>query len=584
MRLTRRGTIIATVLVLIITTSLVDTALAYTVHIGLLAVTDHSGEVIPADVSVSRGSGGLVIGPSEYIHPSVLYSTRVGYVLASLLSHIPPSQVHVRVLIHTNTEVQGPSASGFLTTVIFLGIRGVYPRNDTTMTGMISLTGFILPVAGIKYKVEAAAKAGYKRVILPYGENAPTTKRNGVKILHACSLEDSVADAAFPLPGLTGINLSYINSSINTMVRENIDTRVFDNYTRFFIKALGKLLKEYRGTDKQKYEELEKLAKKALENGDSYSAASIAFYSVVNIATRIASSKGFTYLEKLLNISLQQEIQRATTALSKASEKVLRGSSCDAWRVEALAAASSRLYLARHAATSPRGDKVLALFRAVSALSWLELAKSVNGPQVPCDLLKETIRNYVDYASLSYSYINSVLPFLAKQLLMPDNRSITAWLKDARTALSNGDYVLALGLAENTIASFEDVLVDYASLPLGCVVRHVYFLLENSAIGYSLPALLYSSYALTYARDVGKIIGRQNFAPVLVSDASTWALFGVFGWAINQSIATTPSLTRPLSNYTPSPSITPIVAEALVLGVAAYAVASLSRRASSQEL
>ncbi len=582
--------LVASILVLIIMIVSLEplsvNAYTYSVRIGLLAVTDHSGEVIPADVTVSRNNGGIILRPEQYIHPSVLYSTRVGYTLASLFNHLSPSSVYVEIHIHTNTEVQGPSASGFLASIIYLGIRGIYPRNDTTMTGMISLTGFVLPVSGIKYKVEAATKAGYHRVILPHGETILNSSISGarIEVLQACSMEQAVATmSSTPLEPVT-YNMSFANYSIRRIIHSHINITIFANYTRLFLKSLNHFLKDYKDADKDIYVELAELAQRALNNGDSYSAASIAFYTLVNVAERVAKAKGFNYIEEKMGTSLSKEIELANRELQAAFKAVLNGSRCDAWRVEALAAASARLYLARHIANSPSGDKVLALLRAISARSWIELATSIRGPQVPCILLKEAIRSYVDYAALSYEYIKSVLPFLARQLPMPDNRSVTAWLSDAQDALKKGDYLLALGLAENTLASFEDVLVEYAGLPLSCVASHVYFLLEQSSIGYSLPALLYMDYALTYAIHVGKVIKRNEFASILGSDAATWALFGLFGWITEKTRISPATSTAPQPSYVEPSSITPLLVEGLVLGAIVYAIAGLARRASSQEL
>ena len=76
------------------------------------------------------------------------------------------TDIHIHVPAGA-TPKDGPSAgvAMFVALVSLMTDRTV--RNDTAMTGEISLRGLVLPVGGIKEKVIAAQRAGIKRVMLP---------------------------------------------------------------------------------------------------------------------------------------------------------------------------------------------------------------------------------------------------------------------------------------------------------------------------------------------------------------------------------------------------------------------------------
>jgi ATP-dependent Lon protease len=73
-------------------------------------------------------------------------------------------------------------------------------RNDTAMTGEISLRGLVLPVGGIKEKVVAAAGAGIKRVMLPARnkrdhDDIPEDVRKTLEFVWLEKVDDAVAAA-----------------------------------------------------------------------------------------------------------------------------------------------------------------------------------------------------------------------------------------------------------------------------------------------------------------------------------------------------------------------------------------------------
>ncbi len=99
----------------------------------------------------------------------------------------------------------GPSAGVTMATALASLYSGYPVRNDTAMTGEITLTGMVLPVGGIKEKVLAARRAGLKRVILPRENEKdvaelPEDVRNTMEFEFAERIED-VLGVAIPQLG-----------------------------------------------------------------------------------------------------------------------------------------------------------------------------------------------------------------------------------------------------------------------------------------------------------------------------------------------------------------------------------------------
>src|SRR5262249_57707271 len=85
--------------------------------------------------------------------------------------------------------------------VVRMAVRMV--RNDTAMTGEISLRGLVLPVGGIKEKTVAAARAGLTRVMLPARnrkdyEDIPDQVKSQIEFIWLERIEEAVAAALDP--------------------------------------------------------------------------------------------------------------------------------------------------------------------------------------------------------------------------------------------------------------------------------------------------------------------------------------------------------------------------------------------------
>ncbi len=79
---------------------------------------------------------------------------------------ISDRDIHIQ-FIGTYEGVEGDSASISVATAVISAMGRVPVRQDVAMTGSLSIHGAVLPVGGVTAKIEAAAKAGMKKVLIP---------------------------------------------------------------------------------------------------------------------------------------------------------------------------------------------------------------------------------------------------------------------------------------------------------------------------------------------------------------------------------------------------------------------------------
>jgi Lon-like ATP-dependent protease len=136
---------------------------------GLAVMGTDSGSVLPimAEVTPAQGASGTVIATGllkEIAQESIL---NVSAILKKFTGKdVRNIDIHVQ-FIGTYTGVEGDSASVSVATAVISAIEGIPVRQDVAMTGSLSVRGDVLPVGGVTFKIEAAAKAGIRTVLIP---------------------------------------------------------------------------------------------------------------------------------------------------------------------------------------------------------------------------------------------------------------------------------------------------------------------------------------------------------------------------------------------------------------------------------
>ena len=136
---------------------------------GLAVMGEDSGIVLPvmAEVTPSQGPG-EVIATGQLKEMAEESVQNVSAIIKKYSDEdLGEKDVHIQFVQAGQQGVDGDSASITVATAVISALEDLPIAQDLAMTGSLSVRGDVLPVGGVTHKIEAAAKSGLDRVIIP---------------------------------------------------------------------------------------------------------------------------------------------------------------------------------------------------------------------------------------------------------------------------------------------------------------------------------------------------------------------------------------------------------------------------------
>ncbi|WP_435335336.1 ATP-dependent protease LonB [Haloarchaeobius sp. TZWWS8] len=136
---------------------------------GLAVMGEDSGIVLPvmAEVVPAQGPGEVIAtGKLQDIAQEAVQN--VSAIIKKFSDEdISKKDIHIQFVQAGQQGVDGDSASITVATAVISALENVPVEQRLAMTGSLSVRGDVLPVGGVTHKIEAAAKAGLDKVIIP---------------------------------------------------------------------------------------------------------------------------------------------------------------------------------------------------------------------------------------------------------------------------------------------------------------------------------------------------------------------------------------------------------------------------------
>ena len=167
-----------------------------------LAWTSVGGVTLSVEVNTMKGTGKIVLTGSMGDVMKESASAAISYIRSNSdkfklnEDFYKDTDIHIHIPEEA-TPKDGPSAGITMATAVLSALTEIPVKNDTAMTGEITIRGRVLSIGGLKEKVIAAKRAGINTVIMPYDNttdlnDVPEDIRNGMDFVFAKTMTDVI--------------------------------------------------------------------------------------------------------------------------------------------------------------------------------------------------------------------------------------------------------------------------------------------------------------------------------------------------------------------------------------------------------
>ncbi|MBW2966090.1 hypothetical protein KY342_03225 [Candidatus Woesearchaeota archaeon] len=420
--------------------------------------------------------------------------------------------------------IGGPSASGAIAVLTVSVLEGIEIDENVAMTGTINSGGLIGPVGGLKEKIDAAARIGIKRVVVPKGEILVTDSENITIDLREYASNKSIQ--LFEVADLTESIYIFSGKQLKEEKGELVVDEVYlDVMQGLAIKLCDRSLElktqlgemKERGPDiieaKEKAENFTEKGKNAFEQGKYYSAASYCFGANTRYRFLLLKIEGERDFE-----ALKKEIEEYDKEIDKLEIKTIPD-------LEAYMVIKERLREARDSLNKSIGlyyeydpdyieNLAYAIERIYTAHSWAEFI-GVKGKVFVFDResLKDSCLKKLSEVEERYQYVkllfNEELEGIKKESDYAyadfESGNYELCLFRASKVKAEVDTILSMvgvkeeqldNILDNKLKVVKDNIIEQQENGIFPILGYSYYEYANSLKDEKYSALLYSGYAL----------------------------------------------------------------------------------------